>query len=133
MRADQLERSVQVNTSFLMYRNPVRTGIRKCRDVQVGILDHQMAVDRSFNGLTERLQHRRSDRDIRNEMPVHHVEMEDRAATFYRGSRLLPKPRKISGKYRRRKLDQSVLSRRVSVEILARQQLATAAELVGRS
>jgi hypothetical protein len=123
---------VQMNTCLLMYRYPVRTCLGKRRNEQVGIFNHQVAIDRNIDSLAESPQHRRSDRDIRNEMPVHHVEMENRAAAFYCGSHLLSKPRKISGKYRRRKLDQSVLSRRVSVEILARQQLATAAELIGR-
>lgn len=42
---DQLQAAVQMATGFLMDRNPVRAGIGKSRDIFVGVLDHQVAVE----------------------------------------------------------------------------------------
>ena len=79
--ANELQAAVQVNAGFLMNRNPVRTGIGEGRNVLVGILDHEVAIEGNIDSLAQAGDHGRSDRDIGHEMTVHHVDMQQGSAT----------------------------------------------------
>ena len=96
-----------------MDRNPVGTGVGERRNVLVGILDHQVAVERDIDRLAQRRDHRRPDRDIGHKMAVHHVHVEEGGATSHRRIGILGQAGEISRQYGRRYLDQDKLLSRV--------------------
>jgi len=55
-----------------------------------------MRVEWQTGGAPERLYHRQANRDIRHEMPVHHVAMHDARAAALDGRDVFAKSRKIS-------------------------------------
>jgi hypothetical protein len=66
-----------MNASFLMDRNPVGTGFDEFGDEKIGMLDHQVAIERNFEVRAETLHHRRTYGEIGDKVAVHDVEMED--------------------------------------------------------
>ena len=106
---DEMQRAVQVPASFLMHRNPIRPRLGKRRNKLVRILDHQVAVERQLRHLAQRLHHRRPNRQVRHEMPIHNIHMDDRRATFLRRAHLFAQTGKVRRKNRRCQLNQSGL------------------------
>src|SRR4029077_5555240 len=67
----------------------------------IRILNHQVAIEDGVGkGLPQRLHNQRPNREIRYEMPVHHVAMDHRAAAVERGLRIFAQPREICGENR---------------------------------
>ena len=80
---NQVQRSIQMRASLLVHGDPIGPCIGKSRDVIVRILDHQMTVKRDVRDhLTQRGNDRRTNSQVRNEMSIHYIEMQDRAATL---------------------------------------------------
>src|SRR5579883_2668096 len=84
---------------FVMDADPVCSGVSKCRDVLVWIFDQQVAVKRQICGFAKRLDHRRPERDVGNEVTIHHIHMDDAAAAALCRCDLVGKAGKISRKY----------------------------------
>ena len=91
---------MQVSAGLVVNAHPVGAGIGESRDELVGILDHQVAVERQFCCLAQAAYHRRPDGDVGHEMAVHHVHVDHRAAAALGSRNLVRKMRKISRKYR---------------------------------
>ena len=53
-----------------------RPGLRIAGRPAVRFLDHEMAVNRQGRVLDQRLDHRQADREVRHEVPVHHVDVQ---------------------------------------------------------
>jgi hypothetical protein len=101
MRLNQMERAIQMNARFLMHGDPVRAGFRERWDELIGILNHQVTIERNIrNCFAERSDNGRPDRKIRHKMPVHHIEMQNGAAAFERSFRVGAQLRKVCGQYR---------------------------------
>jgi len=66
-----------------------------------------VTIERQLRDLAQRLDHRRTDREIRDEMPVHNVHVDDTGAAFARGAHLLAKTGKVSRKNRWCQFDQA--------------------------
>jgi hypothetical protein len=66
-----------------MHADPVCPGLREHGNKLVGILDHQVAIERQLRYFADGLHHGWSERDIRHKMPVHHVDMDCRAAGLF--------------------------------------------------
>src|SRR5579864_232546 len=78
-----------------------------------------MAIERQLSHLAQRPHHRRPHRQVRNEVTIHDVDVDDAAASFARGSHLLAQTGKVSRKNRRCEFDQTwALVRKLLVEIL---------------
>ena len=58
-------------------RAPVGPGLGHGLQEGQRVLDHQVAVQEQVRVLAERRDHRRADRQVRDEMPVHHVDVEE--------------------------------------------------------
>jgi len=79
-----LRRSGTASTWTLMrFRNrldvdvdEVRARAREVFEEAVGLHDHQVQVERHLRPLADRLHHRRTDGDVGDELPVHHVDVE---------------------------------------------------------
>ena len=79
----------------------VRTGIDEGRDVLIGIGDHQMHVQRQFGRLPDGFHDWRADGDVRHEMAVHHVHMEQMGACLLHCADVFTQRRKVRRKDRR--------------------------------
>ena len=85
-----------------MYR---RTGLGERVDVAIGLADHQVDVERHRDDALERGDDRRSDRDVRDEMTVHHVDVDQIGAAAFDGGNRLAERRKVGRQNRRRDED----------------------------
>src|SRR5664279_1583 len=110
--ANQFQGAVQVAAHFLMHRDPVGPGVGESRNVVVGILNHQMTVQRNIHGFTQRRDHRRPNRDIGHKVAIHDIHMEQGGATSHRLVGILGQAGEISRQYGRRYLDQDKTSLR---------------------
>ena len=109
MVGDMRQRPVQVPANIVMHAYPVRPCIGKSGDKLVRILDHQVAVERQLRRLAQARHHRRSDRDIGHEMPVHDVDVDHRTAATLRRGNLVRKVRKICRQDRWKQLNHACL------------------------
>jgi hypothetical protein len=91
MTLNQVQRAIQMPAGFLMHRNPIRASLGECGNEFVRIFDHQMAIERQFRNPAQRFDHRRTNGEIRDEMPVHNIHVDDTGAAFARGTHLFAK------------------------------------------
>src|SRR5579884_1474238 len=99
-----------MTAGLIMDAYPIGPSIRKCRDKLVRVFNHQVAVKRQVCGLAQRLHHRGPERNIGDEVPVHHIYMDDAAAAALRRGNLVGKARKISRKYGGNQLNHDIVS-----------------------
>ena len=78
-----------------MNRNPIRTRIGKGWNISVGILDHQVAIQRQLGRFSQRFDQLRPQRDVRHKVAVHHIDVNDSAAAFRCPVHLLAQTREI--------------------------------------
>ena len=84
-----------MSASFEVHRHPVGTRIRESRNVKIGVLNHQMTIERELGRLPQRTHQLRSERDVRHEMTIHDIDVDDRAAAFRGPADLLAQTREI--------------------------------------
>ncbi len=85
----------------------VGAGLGERLDLALGALDHQVAVEDSAAGVdqvADRLRDQRSDRDRRDEVPVHRVHVDHLGAGVHHELDLLREVREVAGEQRRRYL-----------------------------
>ncbi len=75
-RADRLQRAMQMRPRLDMDRNEIGAGLGEILEEGIARRDHQMHVEEGLRVRPERLHHARADRDVRHEMPVHHIDMD---------------------------------------------------------
>ena len=103
-RGDRL----RIVARLVVKRDARAAGFADRLEVALGILDHQVAVDRALvleDHRRDRLEHDRPDRDRRDEMAVTDVEVEDARAGAQQGLDLLAEPREVGRVERRLDLD----------------------------
>ena len=94
---DRLYRAMEMWTGFHMHREIVRTSFGELGDEGVGVRYHEMDIERQLSDFSERRHDRRTDGQIRNEMPVHDIDMEEVSPRPFHGRHLVCQ----SGKVRR--------------------------------
>jgi len=110
VRADQVQRAVEMHAGFLMDGNPVGAGLREGLDEIVGILNHQVTVKRDAgNGFAKRGDYRRADRDVGDEVAIHDVDVKNRAAGVDGGLSLRAELGEVGGEDGWREFDQRAL------------------------
>ena len=77
---NELQGAVEVAASFDVDADHVRAGLGEGRDELVGVLDHQMAVEREPGDRADRLDHRRAEGDVGHKVSVHHVDVDNGAS-----------------------------------------------------
>ena len=88
-RLDRVDRAMQVRQHLDVHRDHRGAGVGERLDVAIGIRDHQVDVERHRGDALERLDDRRADRDVRHEVAVHHVDVNQiGAAALDRGDRV---------------------------------------------
>ena len=74
-------------------------------DVAIGVADHQVHVERHLGDALERRDDRRADGDVRHEVPVHDVDVDQVGAAALDGGDRVAERREIRGQNRRRDED----------------------------
>ena len=77
---DVLEGAVQVAADLLVDGDHVGAGLGEGGDEGVGVLDHQVAVERELGDGADGLDHGRAEGDVGDEVAVHDVDVDDGAA-----------------------------------------------------
>ena len=75
----------------------IRTRLQKIRHILERITDHQMDVKRNGGVGTQRLYNGRAKREIWDEMPIHHIDMQPICTAFFHAGKLLAHARKVTG------------------------------------
>ena len=75
-RADRLQRGGHVVLGFEVDVDRMRARLHETRQIMVRPRDHQVHVQRQFDGLLHRRDHRRAEGNVVHEMAVHHVEVQ---------------------------------------------------------
>jgi len=101
-RLDPLDRAVEVRPRLGMDGDDVRAGFGEGVEKSVDGRNHQMDVKRLLGVRAKRFDHRRADRQVGDEMPVHDVDVHPVGAGFVHRAHFLAKLREVSGKDRRR-------------------------------
>ena len=88
VRCDQMKRAIEMDAGFLVDRDPSSAGFRESGDELVRPFNHEMTIERDFRDFAKGGYDRRPDRDIRDEVAIHHVHVEDGSSPFDDGLRL---------------------------------------------
>ena len=96
-RLDQLHRAVRMRPSFGMEGNDVRACVGKILHILIDRRNHQMDVEGLGTVRAQRLHHSRPDRDIGDEMAVHHIDMDPVASSLVNRANLLTQAGEIGG------------------------------------
>ncbi len=97
----RLDGAVDVRPRLGMDREAIRARLGEGLEIGVDRRDHQMHVERLSGVRAQRLHHRGADRDVGDEMPVHHVDMDPVGARRVDRAHLLAQPREVGGQDRR--------------------------------
>ena len=79
-----LDHTMQVRNVFLMDDDNICPCIDKVAYVPIRVFDHEMSFDQQIGVRTKRFDHHRSHRDVGDEMPVHHIDMNTLGAGDFR-------------------------------------------------
>ena len=82
----------------------IRAGGAKPLHIAHGALDHEVDVEKHIRRAAQRLDHRNADGDIRNEKPVHNIDVQPVRPRFLNILYLRAETRKIRGQYGRGEL-----------------------------
>src|SRR5690606_15393022 len=91
-RADGLDGAVQVRARLDVDPDDVGPGLGVALDVAVGVVDHQVHVERPGGHAAQGLDHGRPDGQVGHEVPVHHVHVDVVGAALVHGAHLLAQP-----------------------------------------
>ncbi len=80
-----MNRPVQMRACLNVNRDQIGAGFNKILQISIGILNHQVNVDHRLHFIGERSQGADDDGphgDVRNEMAVHHIDVDPFSARF---------------------------------------------------
>jgi len=96
VRCDQMKGAIEMDAGFLVDGDPISAGLGKCRDEVVRPINHEMAIERNFQDFAKRGYDRRPDRDIRDEVAIHDVHVDDACSPFDGGLGFRAEAREVS-------------------------------------
>ena len=73
--ADHLKRTVKMRARFGMDRDDVGARLGEGLKIRIDGRDHEMHVERLLRPGPDALDEARPERDVRHEMPIHHIDM----------------------------------------------------------
>jgi hypothetical protein len=79
---DQMKSAIEMDAGFLVDRDPSSAGFRESWDEFVRLFNHEVTIERNFQDFAKRGYNRRPNRDIRDEVAIHHIHVEDGRAPF---------------------------------------------------
>jgi hypothetical protein len=77
--------AIEMQAGFLVDGNPIGPGFGKCGDEFVRPFNHEMTIEWDFRDFAKRSYDRGPDRDIRDEMTIHNVHVENGGSPFDSG------------------------------------------------
>ena len=101
-RLDGVHGAMQMRQHFDVDRDHRRAGLGEGVDVAIGIGDHQVDVERHRRDPLERPDDRRADRDVRHEVAVHDVDVNQVGAAALDGRDRVAEGREVGREDRRR-------------------------------
>src|SRR5262245_48719556 len=101
-----------------MNSQTVRPGVDKSRDVSVGVRNHQVNVQWQLGDRTNRLHHQGTDGDVRNEVAIHHVNMQKMCPGLFYLADILTERGEVRGENGRRNPDAHWLTSKKMVSVL---------------
>lgn len=85
VRCDQMKGAIEMDAGFLVDRDPSSAGFRESGDEFVRPFNHEMTIERNFRDFAKRSNDGGADRDVRDEMAIHHVHVENSGSSFDSG------------------------------------------------
>ena len=85
VRGDQMQGAIEMDAGFLVDRDPSSAGFRESGDEFVRPFNHEMTIEWDFRDFAKRGYDRRPDGDIRDEVAIHHVHVENGGTSFDSG------------------------------------------------
>jgi hypothetical protein len=98
VRCNQMKGAIEVDAGFLVDGDPISPGFGKRGDEVIRPFNHEMAIERNFRDFAERGHDRGADGDVRDEMTIHHVHVENGGSAFDSGLGFRAEAREISRK-----------------------------------
>ena len=95
---DRLHGAMEMRTGFHMNGQIVRSRCGKLGDERVGIRDHEMDVERKLGDFSQRFDDGRADSQVRHEMSVHDVNVEQIGSASLDGGHFVGQAGKVSRK-----------------------------------
>ena len=100
VRCNQVKGTIEMDAGFLVDGDPISPGFGKCGDEVIRSLNHEMAIERNFRDFAKRGYDEGADGDVRDEMTIHHVHMENGGSPFDGGLDLRAEASEVSRKDR---------------------------------
>jgi hypothetical protein len=98
VRCNQMKSAIEMDAGFLVDGNPISPGFGKCGDEVIRLFNHEMAIERNFRDFAKRSYDWWADSDVRDEMTIHHVHVEDGGAPIDSGLGLRAETSEVSRK-----------------------------------
>jgi hypothetical protein len=85
VRCDQMKAAIEMDAGFLVDRDPISPSFGKCGDELVRPFNHEMAIEWNSRDSAKRSNDGGPDRDVRDEMTIHNVHVENSGSPFDNG------------------------------------------------
>ena len=85
LRCDQMKSAIEMDAGFLVDRDPISAGFRESGDELIRPFNHEMAIERNFRDFAKRSYDGGPDCDVRDEMTIHHIHVENGGSPFDSG------------------------------------------------
>jgi hypothetical protein len=85
VRCDQKKDAIEMDAGFLVDGDPISAGFGKCGYELVRPFNHEMTIERNFRDFAKRSNDGGPDRDVRHEMTIHHIHVENGGSPFDSG------------------------------------------------
>jgi len=82
---DQMKGAIEMDAGFLVDGDPIRAGFGENGDEFVRPFNHEMTIEGDFRDFAKRRYYRGPDRDIRDEVTIHNVHVENGGSPFDSG------------------------------------------------
>src|SRR6266702_6096717 len=110
MLLNLLQCAMQMPADLLVNADHVRPGLRELGDEGVRVLDHQMAIERELRHRTQGFHHGRTEGDVRYEVAVHYIDVDDGSAAALCRCCLVSKVGEVGCQYRKCQFNQEIRS-----------------------
>ena len=95
---DQMKGAIEMDAGFLMDRDPISAGFRESGDEFVRPFNHEMAIEWDFRDSAKRSYDGGPDGDVRDEMTIHDVHVENGGSPIDSGLGLRAEASEVSRK-----------------------------------
>jgi hypothetical protein len=96
VRCNQMKCAIEMDAGFLVDRDPSSAGFREGGDEFVRPFNHEMTIEWDFRDFAKRGYDRGPDRDVRDEMTIHYVHMENGGSPVDDSLHFYAEPREVS-------------------------------------